>query len=194
MASNYCINLADYYCNGCITAELGRIRAVAYYLKEYTFTDPSSTQEWFDVVCNGVGIIIPEVRGTYDGGTAVEGGGYGDVPTRRSSANHSSEYFHLFDCDNVDFYNQLNQFSGKMNFAYITETKIFLSNKPVYVTASAPITDDTNSNMEYHVKVMWSNINIPTCYNRPSQIFDSCAKITDLQACLTCNPIVITPC
>lgn len=190
--SSGCVNLSSYYCNQCATPESGRVSAVAYVKQGAPLVDPTDPQDWFDLLCNGLAIIIPNVRGTYDGGAVVEGPGYGRTPVRRQSANHQVVYNHLMDCNNIDFYNALVQ-TYDYDFWFATDTKIWRAGSTSMQHAQMPITEDVASDIEFSVTVKWTNKNLPTCYDT-NYLFESCDGITRAFLCLTCNPVSLLPC
>ena len=183
--------LTDFYCSECAEPEEGRISAIAFVRAGIPVADPSLNQTWVDLICNGYAVIIPAVRANYNGGATKEGPGYGRVATRRQSASHEIKYFHDFNCENVDFYNQLN-YSQQYQLWFTNGSKLWTSGVSVHASAMMPITDDPTDTIEFEVDVKWSSKNIPTCYDTPS-IFDSCSEIERLLACLACEPITI-PC
>lgn len=192
MSSILC-NLTDYYCSDCIDQENGRVSAVAFVKRGAPLLDPSSQQAWKDVVCNGLAVIIPGVRGTYDGGAGVIAAGYGRVPSKRTGANHTVEYMHIWTAENQSFYNQANIVSG-YDFYFSTESKLWHANADIFVDAKTPITDDVSSLIEFSVTISWSNTNLMSIYDVPVGIFDNCERQAKIFSCLTCNPIEIDPC
>jgi hypothetical protein len=183
--------ITDYYCSSCPNPEEGRVSAVAFVRAGIPIGDPTLNQTWVDIICNDYGVIIPNVRGEYNGGEAKEGDGYGRVLTRRQSTTHELTYFHEYSCENVDFYNLLN-YSRSYELWYTNGNKLWRSGVVVFASAKAPITADPSDTIEFEVMARWSNKNLPTCSDAPS-IFQSCEEIERLLDCLTCSAITI-PC
>lgn len=191
--SQGCPTMIDYFCDFCPNPEQGRISAVAFVTKGTPLPDPSSRQDWVNVVCNKLGFIIPDVRGSYDA-QGIEQPGFGRTHVRRTGSTHTVTYSHLFTCENIEVYNSLNNNAGQYEFWFSTETKLFASKKEVYINANMPITDDTNAQIEFTVEVKWSNKYIPECYSLPTGIFDSCEGLQSALTCLTCQPLIVNPC
>jgi hypothetical protein len=183
--------ITEYFCDACPDVELGRISAVAFVRKGVPVSDPTDNAVWNNLRCNGYAVIIPQVRGTYNGGAQQEGPGYGRVPTRRQSTNHEVKYFHAYGCENIDFYNQL-MYSNDYVLWYTNGNKLWTSTEAVNINPMAPITDSVADSIEFDVTVTWSYKFLPYCFDAPS-IFDSCDEIARLEDCLPCDPIVI-PC
>ena len=191
-----CFVLPELYCDGCPESEAGKIRSVAFTAKAVTGLstfDPTSTQDWYDVICNNYGRVLNDVKGSYDGSTAVEGAGYGSQSVRLIGRNHQVTYSHLLDCRNIDFYNEVAK-SSQFEFWYRSETKLYRSTNAAMVFAAAPILEDMNTEVEFTVTVKWSEKNLPICYDLPTSIFDSCEALAYLENCLSCNPINVFPC
>lgn len=186
MSSLIC-SLAEYYNDCCPEPELSRVSAVAFVRKSLPTFDPEDNQSWKNIICNGHGIIIPAVRGTYNGGEMKEGPGYGRVPTRRQSTNHEVAYMHPYNCDNVEFYNILNR-SYDYTLWYSNGVRLWHSTEAVHASAQAPMSDDPSDDMEFNVTAKWVNFDLPYCWNVPS-IFENCETLRRLLDCLPCEPI-----
>lgn len=194
-----CFDLSNYQCGECTTPENGRIVGVAFVYSgiDVESVGPvNSPETWFQLHCNDLALIIPEVRGDYDGGSVVEGPGYGTYPTRKTSSNHTLNFMKLFDCSNIELFNDLSKNSGQFELWFATQSLIFRSgfNKTVSIDARFPITDDINSNIEWNFTIKWSSIDLPRCYEKPAGIFDRCSDLNNLANCYTCLPIDPTPC
>jgi hypothetical protein len=190
--SSFC-QFADYFCNSCIDEENGRISAVAFTKRGVPIVDWSDPQNWKDVICNGLGRIIPEVRGTYDGSAPVTNTGYGRVQTRKTSANHTVNYMHIWQAENVDFYNNLSR-STEYDFFFATETKLWRANAPVYISPTSPIAENVDSLIEFNVTVIWTKFELPEVYDLPPGLFTSCEQLEETLACYNCQPLSISPC
>ena len=90
MALNYkqCNTGEDisHVCDPCLVAEKGGVRSFFMVKENATITLLSTASEWTAAITAGNIIIIPETRGTYDGGTPKMGAGYG----RRGYGNCSA--------------------------------------------------------------------------------------------------------
>jgi len=197
MSYSECFQVPTFYCNSCPTPLKGNIYAVAVTLRaatKQTSFDPTSTQDWYNLVCNNLARIIPNVRGTYDGSTAVEGPGYGSLSTRTIGRNHQLTYNQLFQCENIDFYNQI-QSSNLFEFWWLVgETQLFRSGSAANIFAQMPVTEDVSSDVEFAVTVKFANPYLSECYDVPPTIFDSCEALTAIAGCLTCETVPIYPC
>lgn len=191
--SSYLCRLEPFLCAVCDNPENGRVSAVAYVQKGAPMPNPSSAQDWVNLICNNLAIVIPSVRGTYDGGSPIDQNGYGRIPTSRVGANHEVQYMHLWQCENIAFYNSLMRLAGDFEFWFATGSKLHRGGKGLYISVQTPITEDVSSAMEFQVTVRWASYDLPLCYNLPPYIFDSCETLQHALRCFTCERITF-PC
>ena len=187
--TSYICELEPYVCLECDQPEQGRISAVAFTQKGAPLTDPSDVQGWVNLICNNLAVVIPNVRGTYDGGAAVEQTGYGRQTTYRAGASHEVAYMHPWQCENIAFYNTFMRLSKDYEFWFVTSSKLHKGGDNLYVNAQMPITDDLSNLVEFNVTVRWSKYELPECYDKPILIFDTCESLQRALDCYTCDPI-----
>src|SRR5262245_33417171 len=84
--------IPDHYYNECERREHARVRSAAFVRKDFFFIDPSDPNEWLAGIANKKIIIIPQTNGTFDGGSEVEGPGYGDQQTSLNGYNFQSVF------------------------------------------------------------------------------------------------------
>lgn len=187
-----CINLQSYFCNPCGDKEKGGIWGVVFTNIDAPMLDPSNNQYWVDLIEAGYAIVIPNVKGTYDGGAVTEAGGFGGQVSMLDQRNHTLNYMHLFSCENLDFYNILSK-QNNLEAWFMTGTRIFKSGAPVMVYATMPIEESFSSTMLFNVTVKWSNEDMPQCFDRPGALAN-CAAIERARGCITPNPVDLYPC
>ncbi|MFQ6415315.1 hypothetical protein ACLNB1_10290, partial [Streptococcus pneumoniae] len=73
----------------------------------FAFVDPSDPTEWRAGFISGDIILIPQTKGTFDGGAEVEAPGYGDQSTRLTGYNFQLQYQDPNYRQNCNFYNTL---------------------------------------------------------------------------------------
>lgn len=183
--SNSCFDLNSYSNNPCPEPESARVRAIAFSYVSHNLGDPSVTHNWVNAIATNNAFIIHDVRGSYDGGAATEAAGYGFASLRKSGAQHTLTYNHLFNHANIDFYNLLSKKSGQLRIWFVTDTLLFSSafDKTVFVDAKYSVTEDLTSTVEWTVTVKWSDINMVEIYNKPPLIFNSCSTMQKLLEC-----------
>lgn len=168
--------IPDHICNPCETQEAGRIRAVAFILRSFTFTDPSNRAEWVTGINNRSIFIIPEVAGSTDGGTPTTGPGYGDQATKTLGIAFTSNFRDPNYTQNADFYDGLKD-SRAYRYAYKTGTQIHITDSAVSVTPKNPVTEEINSDVTWDVDVSWSQKGVMRPFDAPTGIFEECFSV-----------------
>ena len=163
----------DHICDPCEELEGGRVRSMAFIKSTFAFTDPSDPTEWEAGFLSGDIILIPQTKGTFDGGAEVESPGYGDQVTRLTGYNFQLQYQDPNYKQNCTFYNTLKN-SRAYKAAYRTETQIHIIDTTVQVIPKNPVQEDTNTEVVWDVLVKWSGKDVPCPYDVPPGIFDAC--------------------
>lgn len=161
----------DHLCSDCDATEFGRVRSVAFIRKDFSFTDPTNPVEWANGIANKQIIIIPEVNGTFDGGKATTGDGYGDQVTKLLGYTFTLEYKDPNYAANAAFYNGILK-SRNYRVAYKTETQVHLSVSTVQVIPTNPVTNKTTDEVVYDVQVLWADEFLPVPEDAPESIFE----------------------
>lgn len=160
----------DHYCSDCPTIESGRVRATAFIKDTFEFTDPTNPNEWIAGIASKDIIIVNRTNGSFDGGSEVEGPGYGDQATELLGFNFVAVYNDPNYTYNADFYNAIKR-SGNYRFAYKTETLVHLTTKTVSVIPKNPVADDITSRVQWNVTVKWAEEDLPIPYTAPAGVF-----------------------
>ena len=169
--------IPDHICDPCESIETGRLRSVAFIKNTFAFIDPSNPTEWEAGFASGDIILIPQTKGTFDGGAEVEAPGYGDQSTRLTGYNFQAQYQDPNYRQNCAFYNAIKNSRG-YKFAYRTQTQIHISDTTVQVIPKNPVQDDTTSEVVWDVIVKWSGSDLPCPFDAPAGIFDACVANT----------------
>lgn len=163
----------DHICDPCEEIEQGRIRSVAFYKSTVAFTDPSNPTEWEAAFAAGNVFLIPQTKGTFDGGAEVESPGYGDQQTRLTGYNFQLQYQDPNYRQNYAFYNALKN-SRQYKVAYRTATQIHVVDATVQVIPKNPVQEDPTTEVVWDVLVKWSGSSLPQPFDAPPGIFDAC--------------------
>jgi hypothetical protein len=169
--------IPDHICDPCEELEGGGVRSIAYYKSDFSFTDPSNPVEWQNGFASGDIILIPQTKGTFDGGAEVESPGYGDQVTRLTGYNFQLQYQDPNYKQNCAFYNALKN-SRQYKAAYRTATQIHIIDATVQVIPKNPVQEDKTTEVVWDVIVKWSGQSLPCPYDVPPGIFDACTYIT----------------
>lgn len=149
----------EHVCDPCDDVEGGRIRHAAFIHKSVLatlMTDLEDEEAWVDAVQAGTVKLIPNIRGNSDGGSKNTRDGYGDateeVTGRTVTVNFKDPNYKK----NCEFYTALENSKGRTyHFAYLTETLLHISDKPVSVFAKNPVEDGKDSDVVWDIEVVW---------------------------------------
>lgn len=169
--------IPDHICDPCEEIESGGVRSVAFIKSDFAFTDPSNPAEWTAGFVAGDIILIPQTKGTFDGGAEVESPGYGDQVTRLTGYNFQAQYQDPNYKQNCAFYNTLKA-SRQYKFAYRTGSQIHIVDTAVQVIPKNPVQEDKTTEVVWDVIVKWSGKDLPCPYDVPPGIFDQCTYNT----------------
>lgn len=163
-------------CDQCEVTEKGRVSSVAFIKNTFAFTDVTNPVEWQAGFAAGNIILIPQTKGTFDGGSEVEVAGFGRSSTKLVGYNFQAQYQDPNYRQNCNFYNALKN-SRQYRFAYATETQIHLTDAVVQVIPKNPVQDDINSEVVWDVIVKWAGADLPCPFDIPEGIFDTCVAV-----------------
>jgi hypothetical protein len=170
------VAVPDHICDSCEEIEHGRVRSVAFIKKSYLATlqgDPDNPVLWKTGIEAKDIVIIPEVRGSYNGGDPQEGTGYGDQSTRLTGYNHELTFVDPNYARNAAFYNAI-KYSRNYAIAWRTERLVHISDNPVSLLPSNPVDEDINAEIVWNVVARWSQGDLAEPVATPVGIFDRC--------------------
>ena len=180
-----CVNtIPEYTCPDCVAEEGGRIRAVVVI-------DPNQTDNWVDITdpnewaqkdSDGVAWIIPATGGSYDGGAPTVVDGRGDSIERTTGNVRTLEFNVQWTCELWAFFNALGKNTGK-SFYFVTgdsstgHINFIGQGKTVSFTVKDPVDAAIGTGRSFMVTAKWDNVDLPECFARPIEIFDSCEQL-----------------
>ncbi len=178
MAISNCGQLITYVPAEC-ESELGRIGMIALIDPCVAETaDYSSCAWWTAQLSADRAIVIPDLIGSYDGGSHTTSEGYGRNSEYVSGMNHVVTLLDKTVVTNSAFWNALQRSSGTHHMVMFTATKLWPTLAPVKVKRSMPITTDLNAVIQNNITISWSYPTSPTPIDIPAN----------------CPPISSTPC
>lgn len=193
---SYCESLGTYECSPCPKSEKGRVRGIAIVEKGAPLPDPSSQQDWFNVICSGLAIIIGE--DTFRGEVAISAtktAGYGKTQEQTVDYAYTMTGYARLNCNNNPFFNALNFRPAVYELWYVTESKVFETGATANFNIMTPVGADLTSVVETMFEITWnSELGNLNCYDRPSAIFEGCKAYAALEQCLTCEQVTVFPC
>lgn len=165
-------SILAHVCTPCAPAEAGRISSLAAIHKDYYDTlmlgadDPTV---WTTGITTGKILIFPEVRGSKNSAPALKPG-YGRVSQRVTGREHKLTIEDPNWLGNHAMYNAL-QDSRSYHVAYVTETKVQISQVPAFWLPDEPIEDDEKSERAWKIDVSFSKKQFPIPVAIPDGVF-----------------------
>jgi len=132
--------------------------------------DPETDAVWDAAITAGKVIILPNLRGTYDGGAPVTTPGYGRVKDKTTGYNFTANITDPVYAANYDFYASLAGTSS-YHFVFLTETQGHLTQVPVNVAPKNPVTDNLDDEVTWQSDITWSAKFAPKPFLAPQAIF-----------------------
>ena len=176
----------SHVCDPC-AKELGRVRGVILFKSSYDWSTlitnlragttqgaAAAVTEIENAVANGDAYLISETTGTYDGGAAQTGDGYGDDESRLLGYLYTLNYKDPSYAGNRDFYQAVE--AGDVKICWRTETLLHFADKPATIQAIDPIEEDLSSAVVWNVTATWKSKNKPELapLDAIAKYFDGC--------------------
>lgn len=148
--------------------ELGRVRGVALVdasvdltalIEELKAGSEQAAATFESIIESGKLHLISETTGTFDGGSAQTGDGYGDEETRLLGYLYTLSFKDPSFSGNKDFYERAEAEHWKL--IWRTETLLHFADKPAGIQAIAPIEQDLTSAVAWNVTATWKSKNKP---------------------------------
>lgn len=146
-------------CDPCEEPEYGNVRSVALIKDGTVLATPPTLIEWTAAVESGDIIVIPESRGTFDGGTPKMGPGYGDIKERKLGDDYVLAIKDPAYAANSAFWAAAE--GQKWNLAWRTSSQLSYVDAKVSITAKAPVAEDIESEVIWEVEAKWFSGNKP---------------------------------
>lgn len=169
-------SLSTHVCDQCPETESARISTGFLVDDDVVFTDPLSISEWTGYIEAGRIQVIPNIRGSFNGGTPVKKAGFGRIKEKLTSYDFEAEYTDEVLLGNYEHYNTLGKVVNK-RFWWLTETQLWMTDAPASFSPNTPITDSTDDGVYYVTAVTWSSSNLPEHVTAPAGLTE-CFTVT----------------
>ena len=168
-----CIDIRPRAQSCCGEIESGRIRAAVFVLAGLHISDYGDPLVWLTLISRKEAFVAHKIRGSYSiENVTVDGFGSDDV--MKVNATHTIEYAELFNCDNEDFYEDLEN-SSDYRLIFITDKGMRDSGVAVKANITAPV-DEINTVLTHKVTVTWTSLKPAACYaGVPPLVLRDCA-------------------
>lgn len=162
--------VASYLANCCPTKEGAGIRHVWVQKDSFSFIDPTDPTEWETAIAAGDILIIPNVRGSFDGGNATKSEGFGDVLEEFESYEGTANFTDRNYLDNVEGYDALMK-SSNYRFGMCTQTKGYLTDVAAGYVPKMEIVEDKKQSVYGKTEVKFVQTGLLRPFTYPTQIF-----------------------
>ena len=142
-----------YTCNPCPDGEGGRIRSLVLVKKGTEISIPLDDEEWESDIVAGNIIILPEVRGSFDGGTPRMVTGYGSKNEIKVGDDYVLNVSDPAYADNAVFWEEAERHTW--NICYVSEKVLVYVPAEVQLMAKAPIDEDLNAVVDWDIELRW---------------------------------------
>ena len=142
-----------YTCDPCLTAENGNVRSLVLIRKGTVIAFPLVKFDWELQVGLGNIFIMPETRGSFDGGTPKYITGYGSIKEKKVGDDYVLAVRDPNYVDNVAFYQEAEK--HLWNIAYLSETQLNYVAQDVTIAAKAPIEEDLETDVAWDLELKW---------------------------------------
>jgi len=175
--SDCTISNANYLANCCPTKEGARIRHLFLQKTTYAFVDIEDATEWETAIAAGNILIIPNVRGSSDGGNWTTTEGYGDTAEETESFEETITFNDKNFLNNVANYNTLARGSGYY-LGFVTATRGYVSSNAATFKPKRPISSDAKQSVTGEIEGKFVQSEMPIPFTYPQAIFDCFRIIT----------------
>lgn len=142
--------------------------------------DVTDAATWTPHIATGKLIILPELQGLFDGGTAIMNPGFGDNKEEYGGSNFKAT---LRDRNYKQNWGHYRSLVGKSDWhlVYLYETQGHITSKPVSVSPKAAASDNTDDNVVWESEVSWTQHFTPAPFDAPLSVFKT-TTMTALEA------------
>lgn len=167
------VTIPDHVCDPCEAREKARVSSVAFIRNSFVFSDPTNPTEWEAGIASGDIHVIPQVNGTFDGGSEVLSAGYGRQKESLTGFDFSALFKDPDYKNNGDYYNAIKN-SRDYRFAFVTSSQLHITDDAVTIIPKNPVVDDTAGDVVWEVLVKWAGGDLMVPMDMPPGIFGQC--------------------
>lgn len=166
----------NHICEACSRElDYARVRSIAFIkgdaVRDDLEANPDDAALWQQYIADEKVIIIPEVNGSFDGGSENMQTGFGSQNEFLAGYNFSLTYRDPDYKVNGVFYNTIKR-SNEIYVAFTTKNSIHFSESAVQAIPKNPISENTTDAVVWEVTVNWSGSELSVPYDIPANIFE----------------------
>ena len=163
-------DIFGHVCDDCPDGVEARVYALACVDDDVEFTDPLDVAEWQGYIESGDIVIIPNIRGEFDGGAPEYGDGFGKVIEVLKRYRFKLTYEEESLVSNWNFYNSIKK-SRRRRCWPVFGGYVWMTDKPAKWAPKIPVSQNPLDNVYWNVEVEWTGSDIPEPVVEPEGIF-----------------------
>lgn len=159
--------IPDYICDACADGEKGRVRSIFFVHKSLLETLKAvgvgllkniETKTWFETQIEaGLIIVVPNTRGTYDGGAASKVTGFGDVKEKTIGKIHTVVFNDPNHKGNGEFYGSIEDNAKDYALGFRTGSELRVATSVIETFESKDaVEEDTESLVLWNGTAVWT--------------------------------------
>ncbi len=143
-------------CDPCGEQEMGNVRSIVLIDPDAGFVSaPIVKATWEAAIEAGTVIIVPETRGSFDGGTPKYVPGYGNLREKLIGMDYMLPFKDPNLAANAEFWEGVEK-KPYWHIAFRTATQLFLiTDAEVHITAKSPVEEDVDTAVVWNCEAKW---------------------------------------
>jgi hypothetical protein len=182
--------IPDYICNPCEAGENGRVRGAAYIDKSLkaaiTEANIASETWWAQHIESGKIKIIPNTRGTFDGGTKKTVTGFGDDKEKIIGKTFAAVVNDINHTGNEGFYEALENNYKDYIFAFRTKNELRVATDVMTgLEVKDAVEEDTDTTVVWQANITWDQnapkmlVPVYLLTDAVKKLFTACVEIDE---------------
>lgn len=168
----------QYICDPCEITEGGGVRSLCLLKKGTTIPNPYTQLDIDILVGAGLMHVMPETRGSFDGGTPKMITGYGDNKERNIGSDYVLQVKDPTFADNYAFWEAVEN-NEDWNIAFRTESQLAVVYDDVTITTKAPAEEGIDTEVVWDIECKWFSKSKPSIQPYSGK-FDTVLKTLDV--------------
>jgi hypothetical protein len=147
---------------------------------DYNLANIETPADWLAGITAGKIIVVPATRGTFDGGSAVTGSGYGEHAQTTTGYTFTLAARDPAYKQNKSFWNVIGK-RKDLRVAFRTATAVHISDVPVSITPTNPVEEGLDTAVDWQISFTWTSPDLPEPYDAKSLMSTvfTCFEVTE---------------
>ena len=159
-----------YTCDPCNETEGGGVRSLCLIKKGTTLQNPLTKIGLQALIAQNKLWVMPETRGTFDGGTPKMAVGYGDKKERQIGSDYVLQVKDPVYSENAVFWGQVENIQD-WNIAFRTETQLAVVYDDTMITTKDNVEEGLDTELVWNIECKWFSKSKPVLIAYPKGLF-----------------------